>query len=181
MAHLKAKALHILDTATREPGWVPAYARGTQALWTPKLVREALVDAHRMLRRIGGNVGPAQLKGYWPEHQRDYPDDEQQRRDAERKRGSYATAMTPTRMEMVLLGWKDADGMKHPGWLDGPLLLAPDLRATLLSWIKAELRGETFKELCRRKLWTYTTAMTHRDRAAGIIAQRLNAAGMEVW
>jgi hypothetical protein len=178
---VKASARKIIAEASLEPGWVPAYARGTQELWTPKLVREALVDAHRMLARIGGNVGPARLKGYWPEHQRDYPDDEQQRRDAERKRGSYATAMTPTRMEMVMLGWRDEDGNDHPAWLDGPLLLAPDLRAVLLAWIRAELRGETFKELCRRKLWTYTTYATYRDRAAGIVAQRLNTAGVEVW
>lgn len=173
--------MQILDQAAREPGWVPAYARGTAELWTPKLVRDALVDAHRMLARVGGKVGPTGLKGYWPEHQRDYPDTEQQRKDAERRRGSYATAMTPTRMEMVMLGWRDVDGADHPPWLEGPLLAAPDLRDTLLAWIRAELRGETFKELCRRKLWTYTTAITHRDRAAGIVAQRLNTAGVEVW
>lgn len=178
---MKARARQIIAEAEREPGWVPAYARGNAQLWTPKLVRDALVDAHRMLARIGGNVGPARLKGYWPEHQRDYPDDEQQRRDAERRRGSYATAMTPTRMEMVMLGWRDEDGTQHEPWLEGPLLLAPDLRAVLVAWIKAELRGETFKELCRRKLWTYTTYATYRDRAAGIVAQRLNTAGIEVW
>lgn len=176
---MKAKALQIISEATRDRGWVPEYARGTAELWTPKLVREALIDAHRMLKRIGGKVGPGPLKAWWPTFQNnpeDYADEEKQRRKAEQKSDQYHTRMTPTRMELVLLG-KDGE----PPWLDGPLLLAPELRRVLLTWIKAELRGEAFKELCRRKVWTYTTALTHRDRAAGMIAQRLNAAKVPVW
>lgn len=176
---MKAKAARIISEAGIEPGWVPDYAKADSALWTHRTVRDALVDASRYLAQHGGRVGPGRMRAAWPDHVRDYYDDEQHRRDADRRKGAYSTAMNMTRAEMVLFGWKDSDGVLQAPWLDGPLLQAPELRELLRDWIKAELRGETFKELCRRRLWVYTTAATHRDRAAGIIAQRLNAAKIE--
>lgn len=173
---MKAKAARVISEAGIEPGWVPDYAKSDIALWTHRSVRDALVDAFRYIAQHGGRVGPARMRAAWPDHLRDYYDDEQHRQDADKRRRTYSTAMNMTRAEMILFGWKDSDGVQHPRWMDGPLLAAPDLRDVLEQWIKAELAGETFKELCRRRLWIYTTACTWRDRAAGIIAQRLNAA-----
>jgi hypothetical protein len=176
---MKAKARAILADH-----WIPDYAHGTQELWTPKLVREALVDAFRMLRR-SGPIGPSRLKAFWPEYRVDQADFVQQviNKTLKPKRSpTYHTRMNVTRMEEVVLGWKDKDGHQHPAWLNDPLLMvAEDLRIVLLAWINAELRGEAFKELCLRKGWTYNTYRGHRDRAAGIIAQTLNRARVEVW
>lgn len=175
---MKAKAREIIAEAAREPGWVPTYALGNAEIWTPKLVRNALVDAYRMLSRIGGRVGPARVKAYWPEFQSFDPGDtvnEEERRRAERRGSEYRTRMNATRMEAVLLG---ANGL--PPWLE-LVREAPDLQRTLRIFIGAELRGESAKELCIHHGWTYTTALTYRDRAAGIIAQRLNTAKVEVW
>lgn len=83
--------------------------------------------------------------------------------------------MNVTRMEAVLLG---ADGL--PPWMD-LVREAPDLQKTLRIFIGAELQGDSAKELCVSHGWVYTTALTYCDRAAGIIAQRLNAAKVEVW
>lgn len=175
---MKASARKIVTEAAREPGWVPAHALGDQELWTPKLVRDALVDAYRMLRKIGGRVGPRGYTAYWPEFQSFDAGDtvnEEQRRRAEQRSTEYRTRMNATRMEMVLIG---AGGL--PPWLD-LVREAPDLQRTLQIFIGAELRGESAKELCIHHGWTYTTALTYRDRAAGIIAQRLNTVGVDVW
>lgn len=174
---MKAKALEILDAAARE-SWVPDYARGNATLWTPKLVRDVMIDAYRMLARVGGRVGPARVKAYWPEFQSFDPGDtvnEEARRKAEQRSTEYRTRMTVTRMEAVLLG---TDGL--PPWME-LLKEAPDLQKTLRIFISAELRGESAKELCLHQGWTYTSALTWRDRAAGIIAQRLNVAKVDVW
>lgn len=175
---MKAKARQIVDQARPEPGWVPDYARGNADIWTPKLVRDVLVDAYRMLKKTGGRVGPARMKAYWPEFQSFDAGDvanEEQRRKAEQRSSEYRTRMNITRMEMVLLG---SNGL--PAWME-LVREAPDLQHTLIIFINAELRGDSAKELCIHHGWTYTTALTWRDRAAGIIAQRLNAANVEVW
>lgn len=175
---MKAKARQIVEEARREPGWVPAYATGTAELWTPKLVRDVLVDAYRMLKKTGGRVGPARMKAYWPEFQSFDAGDtvnEEQRRKADQRSTEYRTRMNITRMEMVLLG---SNGL--PPWME-LVREAPDLQKTLRIFIGAELRGDSAKELCIHHGWVYTTALTYRDRAAGIIAQRLNVAQVEVW
>lgn len=82
---------------------------------------------------------------------------------------------------MVLLGWKDADGIDHPTWLAGELLLVPEDRDKLEAWVLAELRGESTKDLCHRKRWALRTAQWQRDRAAAMVADRLNRLGVEVW
>lgn len=174
---MKASARKIIAESGRER-WVPDYARGNAELWTPKLVRDVLVDAFRMLRKTGGHVGPARVKAYWPEFQSFDPGDtanEEQRRREQQRGAEYRTRMNVTRMEMVLLG---AGGI--PPWME-LVREAPDLQKTLRIFIGAELRGATAKELCIHQGWEYTTALTWRDRAAGIIAQRLNAVPIEVW
>lgn len=162
---------------------IPDYARGDQELWTPERVKKAMLDAFRMLRRVGGRVGPAGDQAYWPEFQNnpnDYADEERQRRKAE-QRQEYETRMNATRMDMVLLGWRDADGVDHAAWLLGPLMATPDYREKLAVWIKAELRGEALADLCYRKGWVRSTFVRHVTRAAAMIADRLNRAGVEVW
>lgn len=167
---MKAAALHIIQME------IPDYAKGDQELWTVKLVKEALVDAFRLLRHTAGRVGPGGLKAYWPEYFEagDYPPEKT-------KTSPYRTRMSVARMEMVLFGWRDDKGRDYDAWLLGPLKLMPDLREKLEQWVLAELRGESDKDLCERKRWSLATYKRHRERAAGMIADRLNRAGVEVW
>lgn len=156
---------------------IPDYAKGDQELWTPTLVKKALVDAYTMLRRTEGRVGPAHSKAAWPDHfdlNTDYP--------AEKTKVSpYHTRMTATRMEMVVCGWTDDDGRPQKPWLAGPLLSVPEYQNKLQLWVAAELRGEATVDLCLRKGWALASFKRHRDRAAGMIADRLNRVGVGVW
>lgn len=176
---MKAKARALLIE-------IPDYALGTSELWTPPLVKAALVDAYRMIRRVGGRVGPAHIKAAWPEYRLDQADFAEQvlagtLKHLREPRSPYRTAMTVTRMEHILLGWKDDEGREHPAWMAGPLLDLPREREKLLQWVDAEIRGEAFTALCERRHWPLATAKRHRDTAAGLIAHRLNAAQVEVW
>lgn len=163
---------------------IPDYARGTQELWTAKSVKVVLVDSYRMLKRVGGRVGPAGMKAAWPDYQVEAGDFVQQSLNKTLKTpkiaATYSSDMTVTRMEMVLCGWTD-EGTDHPAWMAGNLLAVPDLRDKLLAWIRAEVRGESFSDLCRRKHWALATAKRLRDRAAFMIADRLNRAGVVPW
>jgi len=166
---MKASALHILQME------VPEYAKGTQDLWTVKLVKEAMVDAFRMLNRIGGKVGPGSLRAFWPQYAEpgDYPPEMT-------NVSPYRTRISVTRMEMVVSGW-DLEGKHQPGWLGGPLDAAPELRDRLSMWIGAELKGMSTTDLCKRKRIALATFKRHRDRAAGMIAHRLNMLEVEVF
>jgi hypothetical protein len=167
---MKAKALHIIQMD------IPDYAKGNQELWTVKLVKEALIDAFRLLRHTAGRVGPGGVRAAWPEYFEpgDFPPEKT-------KTSPYQTRMTITRMEMVLFGWKSDDGRLNEAWLRGPLEGAPELKEQLEQWVFAELRGEATVSLCERRQWALATFKRHRDRAAGIIAHRLNMAGVEIW
>ena len=105
---------------------------------------------------------------------RDEPDKDAQQR-------GIARWMTVDRMHQVIGVWTAPDKSQQQPWLAGPLMDYPDLRIALNEWITSVLRDESTKALCQRKGLVYTTFCTHRDRAAGIIAQRLNGAGVAVW
>jgi len=177
---MKAKAQAILSSS-----WVDeyAYAKGDQDLWTVRLVKDALVDAYRMLRHSGGRVGPRGMKAAWPEYALDLADFNEQSiagtLKQQRPRPSYSTRMNPTRMEMVLCGWKDGAGKEHPAWLVG--IPDTELREKLEAWVFAELRGTATTDLCIYRGWALATFKRHRDRAAATIGQRLNTAGVATW
>lgn len=153
---------------------VPEYALSGRELWRPQRVREALVDAFRLLRATGGRVGPKGMQGYWPQFASDYA-------PKSTKTSPYSTRMTVTRMEMVLCGWKDEDGVSHDAWLQGELLAEPDLKNALEAWIFAELRGEPIQDLCDRKKLSRATFYRWRDKASSMIAVRLNVEKIEAW
>lgn len=177
---MKAKAQAIISS-----NWVDqhVYAKGDQELWTVKLVKDALVDAYRMLRHSGGRVGPAGMKAAWPTYALDQADFNEQSiagtLKQQRLNHSYSTRMNPTRMEMVLCGWKDAEGVEHPAWLVG--IEQPELREKLDAWVFAELRGTATTDLCIYRGWSLATFKRHRDKAAGQVAQSLNLVGESLW
>lgn len=167
---MKASARHILDDAALTA------ALSDRELWIPRRVKLALVDAYRMNERITRRPGPAQMRAAWPEtfEYGDYPPERT-------KTSPYATDMTITRMEQILFGWRDKDGIEQRGWLQGLPEEAADPRHKLEAWIKAVIRGESTTSLCDRKGWPLATMKRHRDTAAGLIAQRLNGIRIDVW
>lgn len=172
---MKAAALHILNDAERERAIAErdAYAAGGAELWTYTRVKEVLVEAERRIRRTP-RVGPRADPAFWPEYMREEA-------DAGKERRSLARWMTVERMEHVMEGWTGPDGTQHQGWLAGPLLSYPDLREKLVAWVRAVLNDESSKALCERRKWSLASFKRHRDRAAYMIADRLNRAGVEVW
>jgi len=171
---VKARARKVLVETDRD---VLVHAKPQASLWTPAMVKAALLDAYRVLGRVGGRYGPAGMKVMWPEFHNapgDWPADVP-------KLHRTATRREMARMEMVVLGWRDDDGRDHASWLAGPLLSVPEYRDKLVAWLHAELRGENLEDLCRRKLWVRSTFVRHVTRAAGMIADRLNRAGLEPW
>jgi len=167
---VKAKALHIIDQATLEA------ARSDRELWVPKRVKLVLVDAYRMNERVVRRPHPIGLRAAWPEtfEPGDYP-------PQKTKTSPYATDMTITRMERILYGWTDDDGVAQLGWLQALPVEAAEPRHKLEAWVKASIRGESSTLLCERKGWSLATFKRHRDTAAGLIARRLNGLGCEPW
>ena len=179
--------------------WVPPHALTDMDLWTYASVKNVLVDSFMLLRRTGGRAGHARLKAAWPAYMMEQPDFVQQTlnqtlaaqfvaekaaRRAETRHQSktlVTDSEQQSRMDAVLCGWKDKDGKDQAAWLAGPLFEYPEFREKLIAWITAEVRGEPTTALCERKRWALASFKRHRDKAAGIIADRLNRLGMEVW
>lgn len=174
---MKAKARQIaglipqdmIDIASRE---------GDQ--WTAKRVLMALFDAYLMQNQIGGRVGHRPIRSGMPDFLRDknkgdYPDPRSKAATV------YKTAMTPTRMEMVLYGFKDREGQSHSGWMRYLWSIDLDIWKPVDMWIIAKLRRQPVKQACVEWRIEYTTFLSRRDRGAALIAQWLNAHGVAVF
>lgn len=163
---------------------IPAYASGDQALWTPKLVKAALVQAHQVYRDTVGRVGPNRMRAIWPDFYREWDDWIDQAAtsgtDAAKKRRGWSS-FEIARADMVLLGWRDEAGKHQPAWLNGPLLDYERPRKALMAWVMCKHHGVTEVELCRRANWPRATFLRHKDFAAGRIAHRLNGLRLRVW
>jgi hypothetical protein len=148
--------------------------------WTEVLA--ALLEAHRMLSFVERRVGPARLRSGYPDFQRvEREGDRAPDKTPGRVEPEYATRIDFDRMEQILFGWKDADGIAHPAWQVMVLEGAPAVHDKFEAWIKARLRRETISAMCRRKGWALRTLEWNRDKAAATIAVRLNRVGVPVW
>lgn len=177
---MKAAALQILRTEIE----IPAYAVGDQELWTPKLVKDALVEAYQVLSDTVGRVGPARMKAYWPEYHVDWGDLLAQAENGVKPRNRVyrrRSSLDIERMEMALLGWKDRDGANHPAWLNGALLHYERPRKCLIAWVMAQHYGVTEVALCERLKWSRATFKRHKDFGAGVVAGSLNQIGVLPW
>lgn len=65
--------------------------------------------------------------------------------------------------------------------MGGPLPSAPEHREKLEAWVLAQLRGQSSVDLAERRGWALRTMQWGRDKAAGIVAYRLNRLGVDVW
>lgn len=178
---MKAAARSIVDSELLE---VPAYATGDQELWTPKLVKAALVEAYEVYRNTVGRVGPRGGRAFWPEYYREWGDLIAQAEiggsDVVRRR-RRRSSLEVERADMVLLGWTSPDGVRHPAWLNGELMTYERARKCLVAWVMTKHHGVTEKALCERANWPVATFRRHKDFAAGRIAHMLNTAGVAVW
>lgn len=179
---MKAAARQIISDTLIE---VPAYAKGDQELWTPKLVKAALVEAYEVYRDSIGRVGPRGQKAFWPEYYREWGDLIAQAEiggnDVVRRR-RRRSSLEIERADMVLIGWTDAEGRAHRSWLNLPELLPYErARKCLTAWVMCKHHGVTEVALCRRTGWPLATFKRHKEFSAGVIARCLNAAGVPVW
>jgi hypothetical protein len=170
---------------------IPQYARGNQDFWTPKLVRQVLVDAFVVTELTAGRVGPQAVTGAWPAYAREFMTKEElgfqeiQAR-TERPRHRRITSRDIQRAEFVMYGGKVPTGGEMKPWLAGPMSSYPELRVKLAIWCINEMRKElgrkhsSTKAICARRKWAYSTFNYHRDKAAGMIAMRLNRAEVPV-
>lgn len=163
---------------------IPAYALGDQELWTPKLVKEALVDAFMTIERTAGRVGPRQAKAAWPTVY-DPADIWEQRRTGTNSIGRGArpqiTRLQIQRAEAVVLGTRDMEP-----WLAGMLKDSP-YRPKLELWVFHEVgkvlgyRQKALADRCENLRWAPRSFFRHVDGAAGEIAVQLNSYGLSAW
>ena len=161
---------------------VPAYARGTDELWTPRLIKDALVDAIIVERALPARHGPGGLAAWWPGFALDYPREEQNK---VRRRPSAADI---THSDRFLFGIGNSKG-----WLNGPVMIYPEQRAALMRWAMWVSRGcrwtapdgvveiETEEQFCHRIGQALTTFQRKKDFAAGVIARQANEEKVIVW
>lgn len=174
-------------------------------LWSQDAVKAAVIEAFSIDQLIGGRIGPKQYGSNMPDYFRDEQEiktlellerlspekggsDGAEWRRLQNERRSMmekARRITPrevSRMEMILLG-----NDSSPSWLYHMLQQEgqprQELEAYTVQSARCSLRGREFKEnkFCKRMSWSYSGYRSRRDRAAGIIAFRLNDRGIGCW
>lgn len=163
---------------------IPAYALGDQELWTPKLVKEALVDAFITMERTAGRVGPRAAKAAWPTIY-DPADIWEQRRTGTNAIGRGAkvqiTSVQIQRAEAVILGSREMQP-----WLAGMLKDNPH-RPKLALWVFHEVgkvlgyRQRSLADRCENLRWAPRSFFRHVDSAAGTISVKLNLAAIPIF
>lgn len=161
---------------------IPAYAMGSHELWTPRLVKDALVDALIVERSLPARRGPGDLAAWWPDYALDYPRAEQNK---VRRRPS---AEDITHSDRFLFGVGNSKG-----WLNGPVMIYEEQRAALMRWALWVSLGcqwkardgvveiETEEQFCKRIGADLSTFKRRKDFAAGVIARQANEEGVLVW
>lgn len=148
--------------------------------WDAERVRSALARAYRVLNACEGRVGHRKLRAAWPEHAVEWEDlIAQQEHKTTRK--TEAPRMRPSstdiaRMEMVLLG-----AGRMPAWLNGRVRSYPTGRKMLVASVMAASHRYSGRQLCEAFGWVEATFRWQRNKAADIIADELNASGVQAW
>lgn len=156
--------------------------------WTPEYVKAEMITAFEVLFYTTGGVGPRDHTSNWPEYLRQVTasDSAEQRLSGTNSVGRMKariqrSARDISNMEKVLLGHRGKDGKEHPAWVVGYLNGSDGMRRCLVASCIWKSRGLLAKKECRKRGWSYTTFRRSRDRAAEIIAFRLNEAGISLF
>lgn len=160
---------------------IPAFALGTMELWTPELMRNALVLALKVERALpGGSAYAASLTlGIEINDAWRYADDEKQNKVRFRP-----SATEISQMEALLIGRG-----KHSALINGRVMAYREHREVLLKWaIWVSFGGvspdgivETDVEFARRMKVSEWTMKRMRDHAASVMARQANEQGIVVW
>jgi hypothetical protein len=147
--------------------------------WTDKLVKAEMVRAFAVLEDTTGKVGPDWFKNNWPEYRVEFADEVAQVAQGTQKTVTRVrvqrTARDISAMERVLLGHRN-----QPNW-GSYVLDQPAAFRALVAWCFWEIRGRHTEVECQRRGWAYSTFRKRRDKAAAVIAARLNAQEIPVW
>lgn len=148
--------------------------------WTAEDVRRALAEAYRVLSASEGRVGHKRLKAAWPEHVVEW-DDLVAQVQHKTMRKTMPPKLRPTsiqiqRMEIALIGTRHM-----PPWLNGRVTSYPTGRKMLMASVMGSAHRYSGRQICEAFYWAEVTFRRHRDRAAAIVAQELNEAGVSVW
>ncbi|WP_378952155.1 hypothetical protein [Mesorhizobium sp. ANAO-SY3R2] len=153
--------------------------------WTSKLVRYEMAKAYQVLFDTTGGIGPDTIKSSWPDYRYSTADIAEQRIAKTNGKGRMRAKVPRTareiyRMEIILAG-ATVNGLHRPAWATAYLNGDKALRRALVEWCMWELYGWDTEAECRRRGWAYSTFRSRRDKAAGIIADALNTAGVPTW
>ena len=156
----------------------------TGSLWEPKGVARALSEAYRVLSATERRVGHGRVKAAWPEYKVSFEDEVGQQQHKTYKKTmptrSRPTAIQIAHMELILLGG-NVNGKRMQPWLNGVVRAYPIGREMLVSASMARAHGYSGRQLCEARGWHETTFRRNRDKAAQIIANQLNRAGLLSW
>lgn len=148
--------------------------------WTGEHVRNALAEAYRVLSASEGRVGQKRLRAAWPEHMVEWEDLlAQQQHKTMRK--TMPPKLRPTsvqiyHMELALIGTA-----RMPPWLNGRVRSYPTGRRMLMAGAMGAAHRYSGRQICEAFRWPESSFRYHRDRAAAIVAQELNEAGIAAW
>lgn len=158
---------------------IPAYAHGTHELWTPPLIRDALVMALKVERALPGGAAYSSAMEWDFNDASGYYDEEKHKRERFRP-----NAAEISQMETLLIGKGSRSAL-----INGRIMAYPDHRLVLLKWAlwvsfggcSPEGVPETDVEFARRMKVEEWTMKRMRDFAAGTIAKQANEQKIVVW
>jgi Domain of unknown function (DUF6362) len=145
-------------------------ARSQTTLWTAGRVRQRMLEACSIERRLPGEFF-TRIATAWPAtpiHEfadKVHWDDARQRVWDGWERAKYAWPYEISRMEETI------------GWL---LYLPEAERKCLWAWAAAAAGGKPIRKVLRKHGWTITTFYRHRNNGLARIAKRLNQQGVQV-
>lgn len=158
---------------------IPAYVLGTHELWSPALIRDALVLALKVERALPGGSSYSSVLEWEFNDASGYYDEEKHKRDRFRP-----SAAEISQMETLLIGKGNRSSL-----INGKVMAYPDHRLVLLKWALWVSFGgcspdgvpETDVEFARRMKVEEWTMKRMRDHAAGTMAKQANEQGIVVW
>lgn len=139
------------------------------AVWTGKWVMKRIADAYLALYRLPGRELPAGFGRAWPAYLDEFADEvgrKSTRADRKTTVIKVATIQDIERMETVFR------------WPAEYLADVPEARRALFKWASARLSGTDQRQLAAAFGMAPSTFRRFRLRAAGLLAMRLNSAGV---
>lgn len=139
--------------------------------WSVDKVRDRLLEAAHGCERLGGRIGPARLKGFWPDIDafRDMTPADRRERELAYIAGTRppersARPLDPRRITRI------EEAIEWPGrYLGADEHIQP--RKALQTWLWCDVRGQKFGATCRLIGLSPRTAYWRRDAALRVILE----------